>query len=436
MKVNNTIIKQVYFLIALIFSLSVLSASATEKSALTIAIDGAITPVVAEYVTDTIKMADTDTSVKLIVIEIDTPGGLDTSMRQIVKGIQASKKAIVVFVSPSGSRAASAGAFITIAAHVAAMAPGTNIGSASPVNMGKEMGKTMENKVTNDAAAYMRSLATLRTRNPDIAEKFVREAYNLPAKEALERNVIDLVAKNIPDLLKQINGKKIKTATGEKVLSTDGIALRQHNMHWRQKIFGVLADPNVAYMLMMLGFYGLFFELSNPGSVFPGVVGAISLILGLYSLQALPINYSGFLLIVLALVLFLLEVKVPSYGILTIGGVGSLIIGSMMLVDSPADYLKISFSLIASTAFVTGAFFFFIIVAALKIQTKKTKTGREGLLGAKGVAETTLSSSNYGKAFVMGELWDAKTEEGTIKEGVEVEVLSADGLKLTVKEKT
>lgn len=407
--------------------------AAAGKTAMVITVDGAINPVVAEYITESITAADEDAATELLVIEMDTPGGLDTSMRQIIKGIQSSRKPVVVFVSPSGSRAASAGAFITVAAHIAAMAPGTNIGSASPVNMGGGMDRTMKKKVTNDAAAYIKSIAESHGRNAEIAEDFVRKASNIPETEAKEKNVIDLIADDLNALLKAVDGMTVKTASGETKIDTADASIKRVEMNFRQRIFNALANPNVAYMLMMLGFYGLIFELSNPGAILPGVVGAICLILGFYSLQALPINYAGALLIVLAFIMFLLEIKVPSYGALTIGGIVSLAIGSLMLVDSPADYMRISISVVGPTALFSGAFFFFIVGAALRIQGKRTKTGQEGLVGALGVAETDITPDAPGKVFMLGELWDAVTEKEPIPKNAPVEITGYAGLKVTVR---
>ncbi|VAX21940.1 Putative membrane-bound ClpP-class protease associated with aq_911, partial [hydrothermal vent metagenome] len=404
------------------------------KSAMVITIDGSINPVTAEFITESIKTADKDPDIEVLVIEMDTPGGLDTSMRQIIKGMQAAKKPVVVYVAPSGSRAASAGAFITVAAHVAAMAPGTNIGSASPVNMGGGgMDKTMKKKVTNDAAAYIKSLAEAHGRNGKLAEKFVRKSSNMPETEAKKENIIDFIADDLPSLLKAIDGTKVKTSAGERTLKTAGLTIKKQGMNWRQEVFNALANPNIAYILMMLGFYGLFFELSNPGSIVPGVIGAISLILAFYSMQTLPINYAGALLIALAVILFLLEIKVPSYGILTIGGIISFTIGSMMLVDSPEEYLNISFSVIAPTAILTAAFFLFLVGSAIKIQSKKTKTGKEGMIGAEGVVDSVISGGKAGTIFVVGELWNAVTDADDIKKGESVEVTGQNGLTLIVK---
>ncbi len=404
------------------------------NTALVITINGAINPVTAEYIIQSIDSADSDPSVELLVIEMDTPGGLDTSMRSIIKKMQGASKPVVVFVSPSGSRAASAGAFITISAHIAAMAPGTNIGAATPVNMGGGgMDRTMKKKVTNDAAAYIRSLAESYGRDPDMAEKFVRKGDSISETVAKENNVIDLVTDNLETLFVAIDGKKVKTASGEKTLSTTGITIKRAEMNWRQKVFNAIANPNIAYLLMMLGFYGLILELYNPGAIYPGVIGAISIILAFYSLQALPINYAGALMIILAILLFAIEAMVPSFGVLTIGGVVALIIGSIMLIDSPAEYLRISLSVIIPTALATGAFFFFLVGSALQAQRNKVKTGQEGLIGSEGVVESMIGANSVGKVFVTGELWNAVSESGSIEKGAPIVVTSQKGLTLTVK---
>lgn len=407
------------------------------EKVMVITIDGAINPVSAEYTTKSISNAMADPSMEALVIMMDTPGGLDTSMRQIIKDIQSSTIPVIVYVAPSGSRAASAGAFITMAAHVAAMAPGTNIGAASPVNMGGGgMDKTMRKKVTNDAAAYIRSLAEAHGRNADMGERFVRKGDSISETEALENNVIDLIADDLPGLLKFIDGRTVKTAAGEKKLTTAGAETVFVEMTWRQRIFDALANPNVAYILMMLGFYGLFFELSNPGSILPGVIGAICLILAFYSLQTLPINFAGALLILLAMVLFLLEIWVTSFGILTIGGVTALIIGSLMLIESPEDYMRISLSVVVPTAILTAGFFTLIIGSAIKAQYRKVTTGMGALVGEAGVAESDISPDKPGQVMVAGEIWKAVAESGEIKNGANVEVVACSGLTLTVKEKS
>lgn len=427
-----------YFLILLsLFFLQIPSFS-ENRHAIVLKVDGVINPVSAEYITNGIKEASVSNA-EVLIIQLDTPGGLDTSMRLIIKEMMASSIPIVVYVSPSGSRAASAGAFITIAAHIAAMTPGTNIGAAHPVNMGGKMDREMSKKVENDAAAYIISLAKKRGRNEVWAEKAVRKSVSISEDEAKKENVIDLVAENIDLLLKEINGRKVEVVSGSKTINTEGIKLKHIEMTLRQRILDALSNPNIAYMLMLLGFYGLFFELSNPGAILPGIVGAISLILAFYSLQALPVNYAGLLLIFLGIILFILEIKVTSYGALTLGGIISLVLGSMMLIESPAPYMKISMYLILPAATATAAFFLFLVGAGIKAQRKKPTTGKEGLIGETGIAQSDIMGSTSlmgeGKIFIHGELWDAQSSE-EIKNGSEVIVTGVEGLKLTVKKKT
>lgn len=404
------------------------------KFVLAITVNGAINPVVADHIAKSIASAEGDPSVEALVIEMDTPGGLDTSMRQIVKDIRKSQVPVIVYVSPSGSRAASAGAFIAYASHVAAMAPGTNIGAASPVNMGGEgMDKTMKRKVTNDAAAYIRSIADATGRNPDIGEDMVRKGSSIPETEAVKNNVVDLIAKDFTELLAAVDGRTVKTSAGERKLATKGLTVKRVEMNLRQKIFDALANPNIAYMLMMLGFYGLFFELSNPGAVLPGVIGAVCLILAFYSLQTLPINYAGALLILMAVIMFMLEVWVPSYGMLTLGGLVSLVMGSLMLVDSPEEYLRISLTVILPISLFTAAFFFFLVGSGVRAQRARVITGMEGMIGAEGYAETDIAQQSPGKVFVEGDIWNAVTEGDPVSKDGRVTVVEMKGLTLVVK---
>lgn len=410
--------------------------AAETKKVLVITVNGIINPVSAEYIIRSIKEVDASGEYEALVIELDTPGGLDTSMRKIIKAMQAAKTPVVVFVAPSGSRAASAGAFITMSAHVAAMSPGSSIGAASPVAMGGEgMSKTMKKKVTNDAAAYLRSLAEAHGRSGEWGDKFVRKGSSLSETEALKENVIDLLADNTSELLTAIDGRKVKTEAGIIVLATKGATIKRSPMTWRENFFDMLANPNIAYLLMMLGFYGLMFELSNPGAVLPGVIGAICLVLAFYSLQTLPINYAGALLILLAFIMFLLEVWVQSYGMLTIGGIAALLVGSLMLVDSPEEYLRISLMIIVPVTLLTASFFIFLIGSGIRAQYRPATIGLEAMAGAVGVCDRDILSGIAGKVFVGGDLWDAVSEE-EIKKGIDVEVVRAKGLTLTVKKRT
>ena len=431
----------VFFRLALLWVgvalVSTFVAIAGGKSVMAITVNGAINPVVAEHISKSITSAEADPSIEALVIEMDTPGGLDTSMRQIVKDIRKSQVPVIVYVSPSGSRAASAGAFIAYASHLAAMAPGTNIGAASPVNMGGEgMDKTMKHKVTNDAAAYIRSMAEATGRNPDIGEAMVRKGSSIPETEALKNNVVELIAKDFAELLNAADGRTVKTSAGERKLATKGLAVKRVEMNFRQKIFDALANPNIAYMLMMLGFYGLFFELSNPGAVLPGLFGAVSLILAFYSLQTLPINYAGALLIMMALIMFMLEVWVPSYGMLTLGGLAALVMGSLMLVDSPEEYLRISLTMILPISFFTAAFFFFLVGSGVRAQRARIVTGMDGMIGAEGFAETDIAQQSPGTVFVEGDIWNAVTKGDPIPKDGRVKVVEMKGLTLEVEKAT
>lgn len=402
----------------------------TPREVMVITVDGIINPVSAEYITKSIKKA-VKKNAEALIIELDTPGGLDTSMRTIVKEIVGSEVPVVVFVAPGGARAASAGVFITLAAHIAAMAPGTNIGAAHPVSIGGKMDKTITEKVTNDAAAYIKSLAGRRGRNASWAEDSVRKSISATESEALNTHVIDLVTKDIKSLLNDIDGKKVRTALADKTLMTKGAAIIREEPGIRQKILNFISDPNVAYILMMLGFYGLFFELTNPGAIFPGVFGGISLILAFYAFQTLPVNYAGLLLIILAIILFILEVKIISHGVLMIGGVISMIIGSLMLFESAGPFLKLSLYLILPAVIVTVLFFMLTVGLALKAYRRKPVTGKEELIGSSGIAKNEITKEG-GLVSIHGEIWSAYSEE-TIQKGDGVIVENISDLKIKVR---
>jgi membrane-bound serine protease (ClpP class) len=404
----------------------------TQKEVMVITINGIISPVSAEYIGKNIRKAN-EKRVEVLIIELDTPGGLDTSMRDIVKGIIGSEVPVVVYVSPSGSRAASAGAFITLAAHIAAMAPGTNIGAAHPVSLGVKMDKTMAEKATNDAAAYIKSLAERKGRNVKWAEDAVRKSRSSTESEALKMHVIDLITKDINSLLSDIDGKNVQTASGEKVLRTKNAIVTREEIGIRHKILNLISNPNIAYMLMLLGFYGLFFELTNPGSIFPGVTGGICLILAFYAFQTLPVNYAGLLLIILAIILFILEVKIISHGVLTIGGLIAMIIGSLMLFESPAPFMKLSLYIILPAAIITALFFTLTFGLAYKAYKKKPVTGSEGLIGEKGVANADITKDG-GMVLLHGERWAAYSDEPVLK-GESIIVEAVSGLKIKVKKR-
>lgn len=418
-------ISTVFFLSPLLYSVE-----NRKSEVLVITVNGVINPIVSEYIGKSIKRAS-EMNAEALIIELDTPGGLDTSMRSIVKDIIGSSVPVVVYVSPSGARAASAGVFITMAAHVAAMSPGTNIGAAHPVAMGEKMDKVIAEKATNDAAAYIKSIAESRGRNVKWAEDAVRKSVSATEIEALKNNIIDLIAKDISALLSEIDGKKITTAYGDKTLKTAGAKIIRHEMSFRQKILNLISDPNVAYILLMLGFYGLFFELTNPGAIFPGVIGGICLVLAFYSLQTLPVNYAGLLLIIIGLILFILEVKVTSYGMLTIGGIVSIVLGSLMLFESPLPFLKLSLSVIIPAVIVSALFFVLTFRLAYKAYKRKPVTGIEGLIGMEGVAKTDITSDG-GMVIVHGEYWSAYSDN-VIQQGAKVIVEDVKGLRVKVK---
>ena len=390
--------------------------------------DGTINPGLAGSLVKKIRKAS-DVGAACIVIELDTPGGLGLSMRSIVKEILASKVPVVVFVSPSGARAASAGVMITLAADIAAMAPGTNIGAAHPVNLGdKKMDETMTEKVTNDMVAYVRSIAEKRDRNADWAEKAVRESVSITEKEALRLQVIDVIAKNLDDLLQKIDGRTIK---GKGILKTVGLKRVVLKESPRDKILKTLSDPNIAYILMMIGLAGIYFEFSHPGAIFPGVIGAICLILAFFSFQTLPVNYAGILLILLAIILFILEMKITSYGLLSLGGILSLLLGSLMLFDTESQAgLGLSLKVLLPTIVLVSGFFVVVASLAFRAQISKVRTGAQGLVGEIGMVQNTLSPE--GKVFVHGELWNALSDQ-VIEKGVRVRVVDVENLILRVK---
>lgn len=428
-KIILFVIFTVFFIPTPVFSEA--QKSETQKNnVIVITVNGVINPSSAEYIGKSIKKAN-ERKPEALVIELDTPGGLDTSMRSIVKDIIGSEVPVVVYVSPSGARAASAGVFIMLASHVAAMSPGTNIGAAHPVGVGEKMDKTMAEKATNDAAAYVRSLAERTGRNAKWAEDAVRKSISATETEALNQKVIDLVSKDLNTLLSDIDGRKVRTVMGEKILKTAKANVIREEMSLRHKILNFITDPNVAYMLMLLGFYGLFFELTNPGAIFPGVMGGICLILAFYAFQTLPVNYAGLLLIILAIILFILEVKIISHGVLTIGGVISMLIGSLMLFESPGPFMKLSLFLVLPAVILTALFFTIVLGLAYKAHKRKPVTGSEGLIGLKGVANADITKES-GMVLLRGEIWSAYSDE-TISKGEKITVESVTGLKVKVK---
>jgi len=391
--------------------------------------EGVINPVAAEYLHDALASAESS-GAQALILKLDTPGGLDTSMRLIVKDITSSPLPVIVFVAPSGGRAASAGVFITMAAHVAVMAPGTNIGAAHPVAMGGgEMDKTMKEKVENDPVAYIKSIAEQHGRNVAWAEDAVRKSVSVTEQEALKLKIIDLVAEDIPALLKQLHGRKIALPSGSITLTTETTTLREFPMGIRLELLKALSDPNIAYLLMTIGTIGILAELYNPGAILPGIVGAISLILAFYSLQSLPINYAGVLLIILGIVFFVLEATVTSYGLLAIGGVASMILGSLMLIKSDAEFFQISWAVIIPVVITTTAVSLFVVGMGMHALRRSPQTGLEGMIGSIGIAKTALRPD--GKLAIHGELWDA-VSDAPIEPGTSAKVLRVEGLTLYV----
>jgi membrane-bound serine protease (ClpP class) len=417
--------------IAFISLLLLPSALYTQK-VLVARLDGTINPAAADYLHRSIERA-AEEGAECIVITLNTPGGLLKSTRVIVSDVLESPVPVVVYVAPSGSQSASAGVFITMAAHIAAMAPATNIGAAHPVTLQGQQDSIMNEKATNDAAAFIRTIAEKRHRNLAWAEEAVRKSLSITETEALQKNVVDLIAKNMTELLDVIDGRTVQLSSGSVVLHTLGATVETIEMGWSEKLLDILSDPNIAYILFMLGVYGLLFELYNPGSILPGVVGVISLILAFYSLHTLPINYAGLALIIFAVILFIAEIKVTSYGLLTVSGVISLFLGSMMLIrsDSSLEFIEISWSAIIGVAVTTVLFFLFILGFGLKAQRLKPATGSEGIIGETGKALTDLNP--MGTVLVHGETWNAESTSGFIVQGSAVKVVSIRNLTLGIE---
>lgn len=394
-----------------------------------ITIDGVIDQTASGYLASRIREAES-AGVEALVLRLDTPGGLDTSMRRMVKDILAARIPVIVFVAPSGSRAASAGVFITYAAHVAAMAPGTNIGAAHPVNLGGDLPPEISEKAANDAAAFLRSLARLRDRDEGFAREAVLKSSSLTADEALEKGVIDLTAADLDTLLDRLDGRRV-TVDGETVtLQTRGAAVAEKEMSFRQRLLHALTNPNLAYLFMIIGFYGLIYELANPGVGFSGIGGAIGLIIGLYSLHVIGVNYAGLTLVVLAFALFLADLFMPTHGILTAGGIAALLFGSLLLVDTD-EGLAVSLLVIVPVTLATVLFSSLAVGAGLRAQRRAVVTGSEAMIGLTGRTRSLLDPE--GLVSVHGELWRAVSIRGTIPEGTMIRVVGVDGLRLTVE---
>jgi len=394
-------------------------------------INSAIGPITVREIKNGIERS-VDMGAEAFVIELNTPGGNMESTWDIVQMILASNVPVVVYVYPHGGRAASAGVYISYAAHIVAMSPQTNIGSAHPVSMGVQMDSTMSDKVTNDAVAKIKTLGQKRGRNIEWAEEAVRQSVSATEFEALEMNVIDYVAENLDDLLEQIHGETVDMITGEYILNTEDAEKVPLSVGFANQILEILSDPNIAYMLMTIGLLGLYFEFSNPGAILPGVVGGIALILALFSFQALPINFAGVLLILLAMVLFLLEVKITSHGILGGGGVISLFLGSLMLVnDTEWPYKSISLSVIIPVVIVFTLFFFLVAWLSIRAHRKKITTGEAGIVGEIGVAKSAIGPDG-GSVFIHGEYWKAVSEV-QIEPNTKIKVVDVKGMELKVE---
>ncbi|MDP2833837.1 MAG: nodulation protein NfeD [Pseudomonadota bacterium] len=426
--------------------LCVVSAHAQGVHVLTV--KGAISPASADYLVRGIDQA-AQAKARLLVIEMDTPGGLDTAMRDIIKAILASPVPVATYVSPQGARAASAGTYILYASHIAALAPATNLGAATPVELapGGASDKPADKpekkgekpappqdakarKAVNDAAAYIRSLAELRGRNAEWAERAVREAVSLSAAAALQAKVVDVVASDLADLLKQIHGRKVKLATSEITLDTAGLTLTRLEPDWRSRLLAVIGDPGIAYILLLLGIYGLLYEFSNPGMVFPGVVGGICLLLALFALQLMPISYAGLALIALGIAFMLAEAFLPSFGALGLGGVIAFVLGSVMLIDTDLPGYGISWALIVPLAVVSAVFSFAVASMALRARRRPVLTGSEELPGMEGEALEDIEGEGWAR--VHGELWRVQSRV-PLARGKKVRVTARHGLILEVE---
>jgi membrane-bound serine protease (ClpP class) len=395
----------------------------------TIKIEGVITPVTLRLVEGAIGRAVAD-GAQALIIELDTPGGLERSMRAIAQRLLNAEVPVVVYVAPTGARAASAGVFITMAAHVAAMAPATNIGAAHPVALGGGADKESLKKIENDAAAFIRTIALERGRNADWAEKAVRQSVSVTERDALRLKVIDLIAESVPDLLAKIDGRVVKTARGPVTLATRNATVRSIEIGFRDRVLNVITDPNVAYVLMMLGMLGLFFELSTPGAILPGVIGGISLILAFFAFQSLPINYAGLLLILFGIALLVAEIKIVSHGILAMGGIVAMAMGSLMLFDAPELGFRLSWWVIGAMVGTTAGLLLCVLAVGLRALRRRPLLGAPGMIGETGIARGRIERD--GQVAVHGELWRAVSEEGAIEDGEPVRVVGVDGLTLSV----
>src|SRR5215467_2216469 len=414
----------------LMFLARAVAAQAAPAPVAVIELDGAITPVTSRLLTAAIDRAQAERD-QALVVKLNTPGGLERSMRSMAQSILNAEIPVIVYVAPTGARAASAGVFITMAAHVAAMAPATNIGAAHPVALSGGVDKESMKKIENDAAAFIRTVALERGRNADWAEKAVRQSVSITEREAVQLKVVDLIAASVPELLDKIDGRTVKTVKGPRTLATRGAPVKPLEIGFRDRVLNVITDPNVAYILMMLGTIGLLAELYNPGAIFPGVIGAISIILAFFAFQSLPINYAGLLLILLGLVLLIAEIKFVSHGVLAIGGVVAMGLGSLMLFDAPeASGLRISWWVITLTVGATAGLFLFVITAGVRAFARRPLLGASGLIGQTAIARGPLAPD--GQVAMQGEIWRAVVEGGPVEDGAVVRVIDVQGLTLKV----
>ena len=394
-----------------------------------ITLEGVISPVTLRLVETALARARSD-GAQALMLQLDTPGGLERSMRAIAQRLLNAEVPVIVYVAPTGARAASAGVFITMAAHVAAMAPATNIGAAHPVALGGGADKESLKKIENDAAAFIRTIALERGRNADWAEKAVRQSVSITEREAVQLKVVDLIAESVPDLLAKIDGRTVKTARGPVTLATRQAVVRPIEIGFRDRFLNVITDPNVAYVLMMLGMLGLFFELSNPGVILPGVIGGISLILAFFAFQSLPINYAGLLLILFGIVLLVAEIKIVSHGVLALGGIVAMALGSLMLFDAPELGFRLSWWVIVPTVGAIAGLFLFVVTVGLRALGRRPMLGASGMIGQTAIARGPLDRE--GQVSVHGEIWRAVTEGEPIADGAPVRVIGIDGLTLKV----
>jgi membrane-bound serine protease (ClpP class) len=397
-------------------------------------IDEGIGSFTSEYISTLVNEAE-EGEYEALLLTLDTPGGLLDATRDIVSTILESKVPVIVYVAPGGARAGSAGVFITLSGNIAVMAPGTNIGAAHPVGMGGESGdsaEVMTQKVTNDAAALIRSIAKKRNKNIDMAELTVRNSSSYSETEALDSNLIDFIAKNKKELLKLVHGKVVSTANGDVKLDTKNAELVKREKDWKEGLLSFLSDPNIAYIFILLAMYGIMIEFYNPGSIFPGVIGVISAIIAGFSLQMLPVNYAGLALMIVSIVLFIMEVKIVSYGLLSLGGVVTFLLGSIMLIDSPGDFMRIGLDIIIPATLATAAVFIGVVYLAIKSQRKKVSSGVSTLVGKEVVVFSDIMPPQLGKVKVTGEIWKAKADEKILKNEF-ASITAVDGLTLTVK---